>query len=498
MDTAPHDATSQSPAALAPGDPPLHLTGHVSPSPVVDYRMHTFTLAPGATRLTVRLHFHKEQLCQLFLAVFDPQEYRGTRMNPAGYGDITLELRMGEHEAGPGALPGPLRPGVWRVMVDIERTAEEADYTIELLAETTSVANGAVVTDAPARSSTATDAVRGAGWYRGELHSHSWNSDGKVPVCQVVEAARTYGLDFLALTDHFTTAGWRDLPALAGSDLALLRGLELTGHSGHANLHGLHEWVNVYADGPALDPYGHPVVVGPAETTSPDAQWDINAVAWATHAGGGLFCVNHPFAGDLGWRYHGFDWNLADLMEVYHHLEGPHNALGLGLWDEQLRAGRRVIGVAGTDSHHPREQRHRLGQCFTYVYASELSEAGIMAGLWSGRVYASLGPRLEYRAEDADGTRYEMGGIAPLGASFTFTVALADLQYPAQLYFLKNGFFHASVSLTPGEARTVQFTDTPTTPGYYRVELYAHLPQELRGYRQPSTLLLLANPIFVR
>ncbi len=496
------------PAALRASDPPLHLAGRVSPSPRVQYRMHPFDLAPGATRLTVRLHFHKERLCQLFLAVFDPQEYRGTRMNPAGYGDITLELQFGEREAGPGALPGPLRPGRWRVMVDIERTIETADYVIEVIAEAEAEAEAeAAATDvladgpegrATAESHDAASGMRGAGWYRGELHAHSWNSDGKVPVWQVIEAARAYGLDFLALTDHFTTAGWRDLIGAGGSDLALLHGLELTGHSGHANLHGLHQWVNIYADGPALDMQGRVTPVGPAETTALDAQWDINAVARAAHEQGGLFCVNHPFSGDLGWRYHEFDWNLADLMEVYHHLEGPHNALSLGLWDEQLRQGKRIVGVAGIDSHHPREQRHRLGQCFTWVHALQLSEAGIIAGLRAGRVYVSLGPRLDYWAEGAGSDRIEMGDTAPCGTPLQFHVELSDLRYPAQLYLLKNGFYHESVALAPGSSCMVDFTDTPTAPGYYRVELYADQPQETRPYRQPSTFLLLSNPIFVR
>jgi len=493
---APSPAAGGAPVVRA-DEPPLRVTGQVSPSPRVHYLLHEFELAPGAAGLTVTLRYHKERLCQIFLAVCDPQEYRGTRMNPSGYGDIALELRFGEQEAGPGARPGPLRPGRWQVLIDIERTIETADYELEILAESATEPAG---TDEPehalSNASGGTSAIRGPGWYRGELHAHSWHSDGKVPVGQVVEAARAYGLDFLALTDHFTNAGWRELTALGDGDLAVLRGLELTGHSGHANLHGLDRWVNIYADGPARDTSGREVWFGPGIPN----HWDVNGVARAVREQGGLFCVNHPFSGDLGWRYHEFDWDLADLLEVYHHLEGAHNALQLGLWDEHLRQGRRIVGVAGTDSHHPREGHHRLGQCFTYVHAPELSEAGIIAGLRAGRAYVSLGPRLDHWAQGTDGRRIEMGGAVTRGEAVTFHVTFSELRYPAQLYLLKNGFFHDAVAVEPtaaGETHEVLLMDTPTAPGYYRLELYAAQPHELRPYRQTGALLLLSNPIFV-
>jgi sugar phosphate isomerase/epimerase len=509
---APQEQAAANIPLVYPGGVPVRLTGQVGPEPRVHYIVHEFELAPGATELTVTLRYHKRQLCQLFLALFDPHEYRGTRMNPAGTGDITLELRLDEHEAGPGALPGPLRAGRWRAMIDIERTIETADYELAIIAGAAEPAaargtgagqamtlNGAHA-PSPATLGTAdpgpgTPAARGPGWYRGELHAHSWHSDGKVPVAQVVEAARAYGLDFLALTDHFTNAGWPEVVALGDSDLAILRGLELTGHAGHANLHGLSGWVNVYPDGPAIDATGQAVPVQAGAT-----DWDINAVARAAHEQGGLFCVNHAFAGDLGWRYHGFDWDLADMMEIYHHLEGPHNALQLGLWDEQLRQGRRIVGVAGTDSHHPRDARHRLGQCFTYVQAPDLSEAGIIAGLRSGRVYASVGPRLDFWAEGAEGTRVEMGGTVAPGSPLRLGFALHDLRFPAQVFLLKNGYFHESLAVEPtgtDEAREVTFTDIPEGSGYFRVEVYAASPQEQRVYRHPAALLALTNPIFV-
>lgn len=497
---------------VRPDGAPVRLTGRVSPAPRLHYLAHEFDLAPGTTELTVTLRYHKRQLCQLFLALFDPEEYRGTRMNPSGIGDIVLELRLGEREAGPGALPGPLRPGRWRALIDVERTIETADYELEISAVATGAPAGAgtdgeqtvttvdqhvpaPMTIGAATATAAPVGVRGAGWYRGELHAHSWHSDGKVPVAQVVEAARAYGLDFLALTDHFTNAGWHEAVALGDTNLTILRGLELTGHAGHANLHGLGRWINVYPDGPALDATGQMVPVQPGAE-----RWDINTIARDAREQGGLFCINHAFAGDLGWRYHNFDWDLADLMEIYHHLEGPHNALQLGLWDEQLRRGRRIVGVAGTDSHHPRDARHRLGQCFTYVYAPELSEAGIIAGLRSGRAYASLGPLLDFWATTANGDRAVMGGVVSPGAPLRLEVELRDLRFPAQFFLLKNGYFQEAIAAEPtgpGESQAVTFVDTPDAPGYYRVEIYAATPQEPRVSRNPAALLALSNPIFI-
>ncbi|GAJ18037.1 unnamed protein product, partial [marine sediment metagenome] len=44
-------------------------------------------------------------------------------------------------------------------------------------------------------------------WYKGELHVHSYHSDGKNSVEEIVEAAKEEKLDFIALTDHNTISG---------------------------------------------------------------------------------------------------------------------------------------------------------------------------------------------------------------------------------------------------------------------------------------------------
>ena len=81
-------------------------------------------------------------------------------------------------------------------------------------------------------------------------------------------------------------------------------------------------------------------------------------------------------------------------MEIYHNLEGANNNFQPGLWDLLLNQGHRIIGVGGTDSHDPFTGTDRLNQVVTWVYADELSEAGIIAGLRSGTAYISKRPEL--------------------------------------------------------------------------------------------------------
>lgn len=405
------------------------------------------------------------------MSVFGPNGYRGTRIKPGALGQVELELTFGAEGASLGAISGVIEPGTWTVLLDLERTHHATEYALTVVASAEALVVGESFKPA------SNNGRLGEGWYRGELHSHTHHSDGKAPVAEVVAAARRYGLDFLALTDHYTTAGWEELRSLAGSDLCLMTGLELTAHSGHANMHGLSSWVNPFVDGEG---------------------WDINDAARATREQGGLFCVNHAFALDLGWRYHRFDWRLADLIEIYHHLEGSANTSQLTLWDGLLRQGLRITGVAGTDSHDPHAGRHRLGQVFTYVYAPELSQQGIVEGLRKGWAYVALGgARMEFSA--TSGGRWAgMGGS--LGAGQVHLQArLEHLPHPSRVLLIKNGFYHTHRDVPAGPNLSLEFHDPDGRSGdFYRLEAFALTPQREGGNgREWQNTLLLSNPIFL-
>lgn len=456
----------------------LEERGQVAPEPRVHYIRHAFTLPTGATRVTVRLRYRKERLCQLFLSIFDPQGFRGCHMQPGAQGDIDLTLWVAPTDASRGGIPGALPAGTWHAQIDVERTGEVAEYLLTVEAEFGDAEPALAVTYPDDHVSRAEP-----GWYRGELHAHSYESDGKTSVAEVARAAEHLGLDYLALTDHFTISGYRHLAALQNPRLALIRSMEMTGHAGHANLHGLRRWHDVFVDD--------------------REDWTINHLAQEVRDAGGLFCINHAFAADLGWRYHEIDWNLVDMLEVYHAHEGPGNLLQIGLWDELLRRGHRIVGVAATDSHDPYAGRHRLGQVVTGIYADALSERGLLDGLRRGRVYGSRGPHLELTAvaDHSPTQTVHMGGTVSAGPT-RFRVELGNLQYPWRLHILKNGFFFAVVDhpAVIASEHVVEFHDDASPDSYYRVELHAIPPYTdvpNQRWRDWTTLHAFSNPIFV-
>ncbi|MEU3275276.1 PHP domain-containing protein [Saccharomonospora sp. NPDC006951] len=61
-----------------------------------------------------------------------------------------------------------------------------------------------------------------------DLHTHSNVSDGTDTPAELVAVAAEAGLDVLALTDHDTTAGWREAAAALPKGLRLVPGAELS------------------------------------------------------------------------------------------------------------------------------------------------------------------------------------------------------------------------------------------------------------------------------
>lgn len=83
-----------------------------------------------------------------------------------------------------------------------------------------------------------------------DLHTHSRVSDGTESPAELVHAARSTGLDVLALTDHDTAAGWDEAEAVAAEvGITLVPGIEISTEYGG---HGVH--LLAYFADPAYPP----------------------------------------------------------------------------------------------------------------------------------------------------------------------------------------------------------------------------------------------------
>lgn len=322
--------------------------------------------------------------------------------------------------ATPGYLPGAIEAGGWAIVLGVPNIRAGRTDTVELTVRlyTTDLPEGATV------------AERGPGWFVGDLHAHSGHSDGRLPSRRgaavgtpphrVFDAAVAAGLDFVALTDHNTTSHWLDVDRLQPyyDDLLLLRGREITTYRGHANTVGertAHEF----------------------RLPSPDAS-PAPLLALIARAGASV-SINHPALPD-GEACMGCGWNVSDpaVMAAVHGVEvvngdtaaGPLS--GWAFWARLRSAGYRLTAVGGSDEHTVADDADRqLGRPATVVWASALSEAALVEGLKSARVYVRVrgpdGPRIEFYAEHATG-RVDMGGTVPAGGVVRLVAAVSGAE----------------------------------------------------------------------
>ena len=366
---------------------------------------HPFIVPEGATQLTIDFEYAPKRAGRfanlLTLSVFDPQRERGTGHR----GQPRQHVTVSATESSPGYLSGELQPGEWLVMVNVNLINPDSTINYELdiqigFAETPPA-------DKAAWSPGVTQ-PRGPGWYRGDLHGHTFHSDGSWGVDGLVNYALSQSLDFVTLTDHNTVSALDEMRSFATDQLLTMGGFELTTFYGHALALGLHEMIDWR--------------VRTGERSMEDIKQEIELQ-------GGLFVIAHPMApGDpvctgCHWDYDELLPGTARLVEVWNeHWDSiSNNEAAVQLWYTWLNQGHRIYATVGTDIHGQPKPEIEFG--FNVVYASALSQSAILDGLRQGHLYLSSGPALEFTATSSSG---QTAGIGDALAGETFRL---DLQW---------------------------------------------------------------------
>lgn len=207
-------------------------------------------------------------------------------------------------------------------------------------------------------------------WYRGNTHSHSTESDGRLSMGERFDAYRQTGYDFLVLTDHRKV---NDVSAFSDENFLAISGSEVHpenpygGGTYHIVAMNLHDRINC-------------------------AELHPNEVLAEINAQGGAAVLCHPYwCGHTIRDYEQLDGYFA--IEVYN--DTCMNLCGKGFseqaWDDVLDRVGPVVGIAADDAHGT---EHDCFHAWVMVKSPELTIDAIMNAFRAGAFYSTLGPEI--------------------------------------------------------------------------------------------------------
>ncbi len=353
------------------------LHGTVTGSQNKTYFEVPFDVPTGVHRISVDFAYTgKDHKTTLDLGIADPERFRGNS------GGNKSHFTIGENDATPSYLPGPIQAGKWKLLISVPniRSAERAEYRAEVRFNSKSEDAGFAL--APLSIDTR--------WYRGDLHMHTAHSDGSCasqsgkrvpcPLFLTAQAAASRGLDFIAITDHNTESHYDPMRELQPyfDRLLLIPGREITTFWGHFSIFGITDFIDY-------------------RVVSQDGR-DVNAILSDVRANGGIAAVNHADApgGEIcmGCKWeppHAVDMTLFTGIEAIN--GGGGLVSSVDFWDGQLARGLRLTAIGGSDNHNASiaaEEHGAIGRPTTVVEASELSVPAILDAIRRGRVFIDL------------------------------------------------------------------------------------------------------------
>jgi predicted metal-dependent phosphoesterase TrpH len=215
-------------------------------------------------------------------------------------------------------------------------------------------------------------------FWRGNIHTHSNQSDGVLPSETVVQAYKDAGYDFLQLSEHFIEHfKWpiNDTRQFRSNNFTTLIGVEL-----HAPETSAGELWHIVAAGLPLDF----APCGPNETGPQLAKRARDA--------GAFVGIAHPAWSQLTLE-DGLAIDSAHAVEIYNHGCAIENDRGDGwyLHDQLMNEGKRLSAFA-TDDAHFKTPDHFGG--WVNVKAESLDPDQLLNALKSGHYYSSQGPEI--------------------------------------------------------------------------------------------------------
>lgn len=366
------------------------LRGHITPDQVFSFVYVPFDVPVGTTSIYVLQNYtEKGQGNSVDLGVFDQRGYTVSGGNSSvGFrgwsGGYRNNFTISPVDATPGYIPGPIEPGEWNValgpytsnpggidyeiQVTLSSDAYDTDFT-PTFASSRIGADPAMIDNSDDED---TDFDKGK-WYRGDLHMHTFYSDGAYSPQDIVAYAQRRDLNFIFSTDHNTQASNLMWGSVAPSSLLIGRGIEVTTRHGHWGALGLDRWQWIDFrynpnDTPGLD----------------EAKKQVREA-------GGFVSINHPYAAcpACNWT---FSYDDFDGIEVWNKDWDPTDDMAVQQWQKMLVQGAHITAVGGSDAHRDPDV---IGLPTTIVRATSLTTSAVLEGLKRRRAYLVRDPGMD-------------------------------------------------------------------------------------------------------
>lgn len=439
----------------------LTLQRFVNPAEEGQYLLLPFEMPPDTAHFTLRYTYPRdhtgmasaetgtfqthERVNIIDLGLIGPD---GRQVGASGSG--ISEVQISANAATRGYHPTPLQAGTWQIILGAYNVAPEGvnvEYSLSF-------------------------EPKKARWLQGDLHTHTNASDGIHSLEHLVQHARDRNLDFIGITDHNQPINRAGLPRLPG--LTVIPGLEWTHYRGHSNFLGVEA------------PYTGSFISNTLEEAAEKFR--------QARENGALIVLNHPFEERYGFKF-GFESLPFDLIEIWNGPMRPANLQALGFWDAQLKAGRKLLAVCGSDYHADTAFEQLAGPCLN-VYAPSEAEADILAAVKAGNSYFTYQPDT-LRLEMSAGGQC-LGSSQPWQTGLMLDIRVERLQPGDEIRLITTqGTRALAIAPAPAAETMLSFKSNYQAslpveqPGYARLEVW-------RSFFPGIPLLpaLLSNPIF--
>lgn len=339
-------------------------------------------------------------------------------------------------------------------------------------------------------------------WYKGDFHTHTTISDGKMDCKLYLKTAKEMKLDFAVSTEHnIIPTSWKK-----DNEMLVIPGTEITMFDGHFNILGLKKF--------PIDLDVENIKKSYENNNFYDFQENIvKEILYNKKNKEAIYSINHIVLEFWKWKFLNIEIDKFDTIEICndptYYLGTESNNRAIKILETLWNDGYRIYGIGGSDAHIlPTEtydnskERSIIGDPGTFVYCEKLTANNVIESVKQGHVYVSRGIVLDINIEVNDkcgiktylpGDEIEVEDNAQINYSININLENILNEYgeinkttmPLKVYFIENGI--KTEEIITKECR-VDFKS------YWNKEEYKYLNVEIRDMEDNFKAYI--NPIY--